>query len=85
MDTSTQKIIPHLWFDDQAEEAVNFYTSLFEDSAIENVSRYGETGKEIHGQEAGTVMTVDFELAGYRMTALNGGPHFTFTPPSPFL
>lgn len=80
MATISQKIIPHLWFDDQAEEAVNFYTLLFEDSAIENVSRYGETGKEIHGQEAGTVMTVDFELAGYKMIALNGGPHFTFTP-----
>lgn len=80
MTTTSQKIIPHLWFDDQAEEAVNFYTSLFEDSAIGNVSRYGETGKEIHGQEAGTVMSVDFELADYKMIALNGGPHFTFTP-----
>lgn len=75
-----QKIIPHLWFDDQAEEAVNFYTSLFEDSTTGNINRYGEAGKEVHGQEAGTVMTVDFELAGYKMIALNGGPHFTFTP-----
>lgn len=76
----TQKIIPHLWFDDRAEEAVTFYTSLFEDSTIGGVSRYGEAGKEIHGQEAGTVMTVDFDLAGYRMIALNGGPQFSFTP-----
>ncbi|MCW9712512.1 VOC family protein [Aliifodinibius salicampi] len=76
----TQKIIPHLWFDDKAEEAVNFYTSLFEDSTIGSVSRYGEAGKEFHGQKAGTVMTVDFDLAGYKMIALNGGPHFSFTP-----
>lgn len=76
----SQKIIPHLWFDDQAEEAVNFYTSLFEDSTIGSVSRYGEAGQEIHGQEVGTVMTVDFDLAGYKMIALNGGPQFSFTP-----
>ncbi len=76
----TQKIIPHLWFDDQAEEAVNFYTSLFEDSTIGSVSRYEEAGEEIHGQEAGTVMAVDFDLTGYKMIALNGGPQFSFTP-----
>jgi predicted 3-demethylubiquinone-9 3-methyltransferase (glyoxalase superfamily) len=76
----SQKIVPHLWFDDQAEKAVNFYTSLFEDSTIGSVSRYGEAGQEIHGQEAGTVMTVDFDLAGYKMIALNGGPQFSFTP-----
>lgn len=80
MKNSTQKIIPHLWFDNQAEEAVNFYSSLFEESTIESVSRYGEAGKDIHGQEAGTVMTVDFKLAGYKMIALNGGPLFSFTP-----
>jgi predicted 3-demethylubiquinone-9 3-methyltransferase (glyoxalase superfamily) len=80
MNNTTQKIIPHLWFDHQAEEAVNFYTSLFEDSKIGNISRYTEEGKEIHGQEAGNVMTVNFELAGYKMIALNAGPHFQFTP-----
>lgn len=77
---SSQKIIPHLWFDDQAEEAVNFYTSLFEDSKTGDITRYGKAGKEIHGQEAGAVMTVDFKLAGYKIIALNGGPHFQFTP-----
>ncbi|SMO46051.1 VOC family protein [Fodinibius sediminis] len=75
-----QKIIPHLWFDDQAEEAATFYTSIFDDSKIANTSRYTEEGYEIHGQEAGTVMTVDFELAGLKLIALNGGPHFSFTP-----
>lgn len=80
MNNSTQKIIPHLWFDDQAEEAVDFYTSLFDNSKIGNISRYIEEGQEIHGQEAGTVMTVDFDLEGCKFVALNGGPHFSFTP-----
>lgn len=80
MTNSTQKIIPHLWFDDQAEEAVNFYTSLFNDSNIGNITRYSEEGQEIHGQEPGRVMTVGFELEKYKFIALNGGPHFNFTP-----
>lgn len=77
---STQKITPHLWFDDQAEEAAGFYASLFENSGVGNVTRYPDAGQEIHGRAAGTVMTVDFQLAGQSFTALNGGPHFTFTP-----
>lgn len=80
MHNSQQKIIPHLWFDNQAEEAGKFYTSLFEDSKIGNITRYSEEGQEVHGQEAGTVMTMDFELAGQKFIALNGGPHFKFTP-----
>ena len=75
-----QKIAPCLWFDGQAEEAVKFYTSLFENSAIGQISRYGEEGKEIHGKEPGSVLTVDFQLEGYQFTALNGGPYFRFTP-----
>ena len=70
-----QKITPFLWFDDQAEEAVKFYTSLFKDSKIGQVSRYGEAGPG----PAGKVMLIAFELAGQAFTALNGGPEFKFT------
>jgi predicted 3-demethylubiquinone-9 3-methyltransferase (glyoxalase superfamily) len=73
-----QRITPCLWFDDQAEEAARFYVSIFPDSSIVTVSRYGEAGHEIHGRPAGSVMTVEFELDGQRFTALNGGPHFRF-------
>jgi len=74
-----QKITPFLWFDNQAEEAVNFYTSIFKNSKIKGVTRYGETGAEASGRPKGTVMTVTFELEGQEFTALNGGPHFKFT------
>ncbi|WP_433518961.1 VOC family protein [Nonomuraea sp. CA-143628] len=70
-----QKITTFLWFDNQAEEAAAFYTSLFEDSRILEVQRYGDAGPG----PAGTAMTVSFELAGQRFVALNGGPQFTFT------
>ncbi len=73
-----QSISPCLWFDDQAEEAVECYTAIFRNSKIVNVSRYGEAGREIHGKPAGTVMTVAFELDGQAFTALNGGPLFKF-------
>jgi predicted 3-demethylubiquinone-9 3-methyltransferase (glyoxalase superfamily) len=69
------KITPFLWFDTQAEEAAQFYTSLFPNSKIRHVSRYGEAGPGTPG----SVMTVDFELDGQRFTALNGGPQYTFT------
>ena len=75
-----QKIIPNLWFDHQAEEAVEFYTSVFEDSAILITCRFPEAGQEIHQKEAGSVMTIEFELAGLTVVALNGGPHFNFNP-----
>lgn len=73
-----QKITPCLWFDDQAEEAVKFYTTVFRNSKVVKVARYGEAGYEIHGKPAGTVMTVAFELDGQAFTALNGGPIFKF-------
>jgi predicted 3-demethylubiquinone-9 3-methyltransferase (glyoxalase superfamily) len=64
-----------LWFDTEGEEAANFYTSVFKDSKIGNVSRYGEAGP----RPAGTVITVEFELNGQRFVALNGGPEFAFS------
>jgi len=73
------QIIPCLWFDNQAEEAVHFYTSLFKNSKIEQVSRYGKVGYEVHGQKEGTVMTIQFQINGQRFTALNGGPYFKFS------
>lgn len=72
------KIVPCLWFDNQAEEAARYYTGIFKNSKIGKISRYGEAGKEIHGRPAGSVMTVEFELEGQKFTALNGGPVFTF-------
>jgi predicted 3-demethylubiquinone-9 3-methyltransferase (glyoxalase superfamily) len=73
-----QKISPCLWFDGEAEEAANFYVSVFKGSKIGDVTRYGKEGYEIHGKEAGTVMTVEFEIAGQKFLALNGGPIFKF-------
>jgi predicted 3-demethylubiquinone-9 3-methyltransferase (glyoxalase superfamily) len=73
-----QRIAPCLWFDDQAEEAATFYTSIFAGSRIVTVSRYGEAGREVHGRPPGSVMTVAFELDGQPFTALNGGPVFRF-------
>ena len=73
-----QKITPCLWFDSNAEEAVNLYSSIFKNSKIGNISRYGEAGYEIHGKPAGTVLTIEFELNGQAFTALNGGPIFRF-------
>ncbi len=70
-----QKITPMLWFDTQAEEAANFYVSIFKDSKIINCSRYGDTGPG----PKGSVMVAEFELNGQKFTALNGGPTFKFT------
>jgi len=69
-----QKITPNLWFDTEAEEAAAFYTSIFEDGRIVHVAHYTEAGP----RPAGTVMIVEFELAGQRFVAINGGPQFTF-------
>lgn len=71
-----QKITPFLWFDNQAEEAAKFYVSIFKNSKITNVSRYGEVGPG----PKGSVMTVSFQLDGQEFIALNGGPQFKFTP-----
>ena len=73
-----QKITPFLWFDTQAEEAAKFYTSIFENSRIMRISRYGKVGREVHGKGAGSVLTVEFEIEGQTFIALNGGPHFKF-------
>ncbi|MGH9784045.1 MAG: VOC family protein [Terriglobia bacterium] len=80
-----QKITPFLWFNNQAEEAVNLYTSLFKNSKILNVSRYGEAAAKVSGRPEGSVMTVAFQLEGQGFIALNGGPHFTFSPAVSFL
>jgi len=80
-----QKITPFLWFDDKAEEAANFYTSIFRNSKIGSVNRYGEEGAKASGRPMGTVMTVTFQLEGQEFVALNGGPHFTFSPAISFV
>jgi predicted 3-demethylubiquinone-9 3-methyltransferase (glyoxalase superfamily) len=67
-----------LWYDDQAEEAANFYTSIFSDAEIGQISRFGKEGFEYHGKPEGTAMTVDFRLNQMKFIALNGGPKFTF-------
>lgn len=74
-----QRISPFLWFDDKAEEAVKFYTSIFKNSEITNVARYGEAGAQVSGRPKGSVMTVAFQLDGQEFIALNGGPQFKFT------
>lgn len=73
------RIAPCLWFDTQAEEAAQFYVSIFADSRIDTISRYGKEGFEVHGRPEGLVLTVAFRLGGQSFTALNGGPHFKFT------
>lgn len=75
-----QKIIPNLWFDTQAEEAARFYISLFKDSSIRKITRYGASGAAVSGMPAGTVLTVEYTLDGQDYIAINGGPVFSFTP-----
>jgi predicted 3-demethylubiquinone-9 3-methyltransferase (glyoxalase superfamily) len=74
----SQKISACLWFDDQAEEAANFYTAIFPDSKIVAVTRDTEAGQEHHRKKPGSAMTVEFALNGQPFTALNGGPQFKF-------
>jgi len=74
-----QRITPCLWFDNQAEAAANYYTSIFKNSKIKNISRYTEAGRDTHHRPPGSVMTVEFELDGQQFTALNGGPEFKFS------
>ena len=74
----SRSLTPCLWFDHEAEEAARFYTQIFSESRIVNVTRYGEAGQEFHRKPVGSVMTVTFVLAGQEFTALNGGPHFKF-------
>jgi predicted 3-demethylubiquinone-9 3-methyltransferase (glyoxalase superfamily) len=73
-----QKITPFLWFNDNAEEAVKFYTSIFKKSKIGKIARYDEAGEKVAGRPAGSVMTIEFEIEGQDFIALNGGPHFKF-------
>ena len=73
-----QKIAINLWFDNQAEQAANFYTSIFEDSKMGRITRYGKAGYEYHGESEGMVMTVQFQIEGQDFVALNGGLHFNF-------
>jgi len=79
------KIIPNLWFDNQAEEAADFYVSLFENSRIKNKAYYDAESSKVSGMTAGTLMTVEFELAGQMFININGGPVFSFTPATSFL
>ena len=74
-----QKITPFLWFSDNAEEAVRFYVSIFKNSKIGKIARYGEAGEKVAGRPAGSVMTVEFQLEGEDFVALNGGPMFKFS------
>jgi predicted 3-demethylubiquinone-9 3-methyltransferase (glyoxalase superfamily) len=76
--TDRQRISPMLWFDDQAEEAAAFYTSIFKNSRILATTRYSKEAEQAAGRPAGSVMTLSFVLDGQEFTALNGGPHFKF-------
>lgn len=80
-----QKITPHLWYDDQAEEAANFYVSIFKNSKILDVLRYPQATEEVSGKPKGSVMTVAFELQGQKFIALNGGPQFKFNESISFM
>jgi predicted 3-demethylubiquinone-9 3-methyltransferase (glyoxalase superfamily) len=79
MSIAKQKIVPCLWYDDQAAEAAKFYVSVFKNSKIGRTSYYSDEGKEIHGHDASKVLTVEFELDGQKFLGLNGGPMFKFT------
>ena len=74
-----QKITPFLWFNDQAEEAVKFYASVFKNVKVLKVARYAEAAAKASGRPKGSVMTIEFEIDGQQFVALNGGPHFKFT------
>jgi predicted 3-demethylubiquinone-9 3-methyltransferase (glyoxalase superfamily) len=79
MAITKQRIMPCLWFDTEAEDAAGFYCSVFKDSRINQISRYGEEGFDKHGKQPGSVMVVAFELEGQKFVALNGGPQFNFS------
>lgn len=81
----TQKITACLWLDDQAEEAAEFYTSIFNDSKVGSRSNYDEAASEVSGKPKGSVMVAEFEIAGQRFVALNGGPQFKFNESISFM
>jgi predicted 3-demethylubiquinone-9 3-methyltransferase (glyoxalase superfamily) len=80
VDTRFRRITPFLWFNDQAEEAANYYVSIFDNSRILGINRYGKEAAKAGGRAEGSVMTISFELDGQPFSALNGGPLFTFNP-----
>ncbi len=80
-----QKIVPHLWFDKEAEEAAAFYGEVFDDAKVIAVTHYPDAGQEAHGQAAGSVMTVEFEISGFTFLAINAGPVFTPNPSISFI
>ncbi len=80
-----RKIATCLWFDHQAEEAAEFYVSIFRNSSVGKVARYGDAGAHVAGRPKGSVMTVTFELNGHEFMALNGGPMFQFSPAISFV
>ena len=78
MALKTSKITPCLWFDTEAEDAARFYVSIFRNAKLGKISRFNKEGRDIHGKQADTVMTAEFEVDGQHFVALNGGPHFKF-------
>jgi len=82
---SLRKITPCLWFDGQAEDAAKHYVSIFKNSKIGKISRYGDEGTDIHGRAPGSVMVVEFELEGQKFIGLNGGPQYTFSEAISFM
>jgi predicted 3-demethylubiquinone-9 3-methyltransferase (glyoxalase superfamily) len=80
-----QKITPCLWFNDQAEEAMRFYVSVFKNSKVGRITHYGEAGAKVSGRLKGSVMTATFEIEGQEFMALNGGPHFTLSEAVSFI
>jgi predicted 3-demethylubiquinone-9 3-methyltransferase (glyoxalase superfamily) len=80
-----QKITPCLWFDDKAEEGMKFYVSIFKNSKVGRIARYGEAGAKASGRPKGSVMTATFEIEGQEFMALNGGPHFKFSEAISFI
>lgn len=85
MDTKIQKITANFWFNMNAEEAVEFYTSVFNNSKVGRTTYYTDAGKEIHGIEAGKVMTIEFQIEGQDFVALNGSPAFQYTEAVSFI
>jgi predicted 3-demethylubiquinone-9 3-methyltransferase (glyoxalase superfamily) len=85
MSNRIQRVTPFLWFDAQAEEAAKFYTSIFPNSAIGKTWRYDKAAAQASGRPEGSVMTIAFELDGQKFVALNGGPHFKFSPATSFV
>ena len=79
MTIARQQITPCLWYDKNAEEAANFYITVFKNSKITRIVRFGTAGQEVHGGTPGAVLAIDFELDGQKFAGLNGGPHFKFS------